>query len=151
MARLRLRSDVMDPFQEVDRLREEINRLFESESIPMVRGLYDRPMAPAIDVIEETERFSVICDVPGMKREDIEITLAQGVLTIKGEKKAGKPAEGAHKVREETWNGKFQRTIALPGEVDPTKVGADLTDGVLTVTLPKREEARPRQIAIAAK
>jgi len=141
----------MDPFQEVDRLREEINRLFETESLPMVRGLFDRPMAPAIDLIEETERFAVICDVPGMKRDDIDITLAQGVLTIKGEKKPEKPAEGARKYREETWNGKFQRTIALPGEVDATKVGAELTDGVLTITLPKREEARPRQIAIQAR
>lgn len=151
MARLRWRPDVMDPFQEVDRLRDEINRLFESESLPMVRGLFDRPSAPPIDLTEEPEQYTVMADVPGLRREDIEITLAQGVLTIKGEKKTERPAENARRYREESWHGRFQRTVALPGEVDPTKVGADLTDGVLTITLPKREDARPRQISIQAR
>jgi len=148
MARVRWRADVMDPFQEVDRLREEINRLFETESLPMVRGLFDRPVAPAIDLVEEADRYQVVCDVPGMKREDIEITLAQGVLTIKGEKKPLRTGKAERRFREETWSGRFQRTVALPSEVDPTKVTADLADGVLTVVLPKHEDAKPKQIAI---
>ena len=141
----------MDPFQEVDRLREEINRLFETESMPMVRGLFDRPVAPPIDVIEETERYRVICDLPGMKKEEVEVSLAQGVLTIKGEKKPARSAKGERRFREETWSGKFQRTVALPGDVDAAKVSADLADGVLTVVLPKHEAARPKQIAVQSR
>lgn len=150
MARLRWQSDVVDPLAEFDRLREEINDLFDLPRVPNVRGLFDRPVSPAIDVTEDGEQYAVICDVPGLAREDIELSLAQGVLTIKGEKKAPKRAGGARLYREETWQGKFQRTVALPSDVDPTKVTADLRDGVLTVALPKREEAKPKQIAIQA-
>jgi len=138
----------MDPFREVDRLREEINRLFEEGSPPMVRGLFDRPVALPIDVVEEPERYRVICDVPGVKREDIEITLAQSVLTVKGEKNTARKAGEDRRYREETWHGKFQRSVALPTPVDATKVSADLVDGVLTVSLPKHQDAMPKQIAI---
>jgi len=138
----------MDPFREVDRLRDEINRLFEPERMPMVRGLFDRPVAPAVDVIEEAERYRVICDVPAMKRDEIEITYANGVLTIKGEKRSPKNGDESRSYRQETWHGRFQRTVALSADVDPSKVTADLADGVLTVDLPKSEDARPRQISI---
>jgi len=142
---------VFDPLADFDRLREEINDLFELPRPTSVRGLFDRPVSPAVDVTEEGERYTVVCDVPGLKREDVEVSLAQGVLTIKGEKRTPKRGSGARVYREETWEGKFQRTVAMPTEVDPSKVTADLKDGVLTVTLPKREEAKPRQIAIQAK
>jgi len=151
MARLRLRSDVFDPLAEFDRLRDEIDQLFETPRLPTVRGLFDRPVSPAIDVTEDADRFSVICDVPGLKREDIEITLAQGVLTIKGEKKGPRRGASARVYREETWEGTFQRTVSLPADVDAARVSADLNDGVLTVALPKREEAKPKQITIQAK
>lgn len=151
MARLRWRTEEFDPLAEFDRLREEINDLFDVPRSPYVRGLFDRPVSPAIDVTEDGEQFTVTCDVPGMKREDVEVSLAHGVLTIKGEKKAPKRSDRARVYREETWEGKFQRTVAMPSEVDPGKVTADLKDGVLTVTLPKREDAKPKQIAIQSK
>ena len=151
MARLRWRNEAYDPFLDVDRLRDEINELFEAPRFPDVRGLFDRPASPAVDVTEDAERYEVICDVPGLKREEIEVTLAQGVLTIKGEKKTPRKSDTTRVFREESWEGKFQRTISLPGDVDPAKVTADLHDGVLAVSLPKREEARPKQIAIQAK
>jgi len=151
MARLGLRNDVFDPLAEFDRLRDEIDQLFEMPRLPTVRGLFDRPVSPAIDVTEDANQFSVVCDVPGLKREDVEITLAQGVLTIRGEKKAPKRGAGARSYREEIWEGRFQRTVSLPAEVDIAKVTADLKDGVLTVALPKREEAKPKQITIQAK
>jgi len=150
MARQRWRDDVMDPFQELDRLREEINRLFEPERLPMVRGLFDRPVAPPVDVLEEADRYRVICDVPGMKRDEIEISYANGVLTLKGEKRPPKQADQTRGYRQETWHGKFQRTLALSADVDPARITAELADGVLTVDLPKSEHARPRQIVIQA-
>jgi len=142
---------VYDPLAEYDRLREEINELFDVPRSANVRGLFDRPVSPAIDVTEDAEQFTVTCDVPGLKREDIEVNLAHGVLTIKGEKKSPKRSERARVYREETWEGKFQRTVAMPSEVDPSKVAADMKDGVLTVTLPKREDAKPKQITIQSK
>jgi len=151
MARQRWRDDVMDPFRELDRLREEINRLFEPERVPMVRGLFDRPVAPPVDVLEDAERYRVICDVPGMKREEIEITCANGVLTIKGEKRPPKQGDQTRSYRQETWYGRFQRTVALSVDVDVSRITADLADGVLSVDLPKSEHARPRQIAIQAR
>jgi len=151
MARLRWRSGVFDPLAEFDRLREEVNQLLDIPPVPTVRGLFDRPVSPAIDVTEDGSAFKVVCDVPGLKREDLDISLAQGVLTIKGDKKAPKRGNKARVYREETWEGKFQRTISLPSQVDPAKVAADLADGVLTVTLPKREEAKAKQISIQAK
>jgi len=151
MARLRWRNEVYDPFVEVDRLRDEINELFEAPRFPNVRGLFDRPASPAVDVTEDAEQYEVSCDVPGLKREEVEVTLAQGVLTIKGEKKSPKRSAATRVFRDESWEGKFQRTISLPGDVDSAKVKADLHDGVLTISLPKREEAKPKQIAIQAK
>jgi len=151
MARLRWRADSFDPVAEIDRLREEIDDLFDLPRLPSVRGLYDRPVSPAVDVAEDGEQYTVTCDVPGLRREDVEVSLAQGVLTIKGEKKLPKRSGAARTYREETWEGKFQRTLAMPSEVDPSRVTADLRDGVLTVALPKREEAKPKQIAIQSR
>jgi HSP20 family protein len=151
MARLRWRNEVYDPFVEIDRLHDEINELFEAPRFPNVRGLFDRSASPSVDVTEDAEQYEVSCDVPGLKHEEVEVTLAQGVLTIKGEKKPSKRSDKTRVFRDETWGGKFQRTISLPGDVDPAKVTADLHDGVLTVSLPKREEAKPKQIAIQAK
>lgn len=151
MARLRWRNEAMDPFADFDRLRDEINELFEAPRLPTVRGLFDRPVSPAVDVTEDADQYEVTCDVPGLRREEVEVTLAQGVLTIKGEKKSPKRPEKTRVYREESWEGRFQRTISLPGDVDQEKVTADLRDGVLVVSLPKREEAKPKQIAVQAK
>lgn len=150
MARLRWRSDAFDPLAEFDRLREEIDQLFEPTRFPNVRGLFDRPVSPAVDLTEDADQFTVTCEVPGLKREDIEITLAQGVLTLKGDKKGTKRGPNVRVYREDTWEGRFQRTIPIPADVDADKVSADLSDGVLTVALPKREDAKPKQIAIKA-
>jgi len=151
MARIRWRTGGVDPLAEFDRLREEINQLFDLPPVPTVRGLFDRPVSPAMDLTEDGNEFRVVCDVPGLRREDLDISLAQGVLTIKGDKRAPKRGGKARVYREETWEGKFQRTISMPSQVDPAKVTADLADGVLTVTLPKREEAKAKQISIQAK
>jgi len=93
----------------------------------------------------------VRCDLPGVKLDDLELTVASGVLTLKGEKKLPERNERSRVYREEIWAGRFQRTISLPGEVDAEKVTADLADGVLAVALPKREESKPRQITVKSK
>jgi len=89
-----------------------------------MRGLFDRTISPAIDVVEHPDRFTVECDLPGIEQKDIDISIATGVLTIKGEKKGEKVSEKAKVYRKETWEGSFQRTISLPATVDSDKVEA---------------------------
>jgi HSP20 family protein len=128
------------PFLEFDTLQDEINRLFDGVGrVTEPRGLFERAFSPAVDVLEDPERFTVLCDVPGIDIANIEISISGSVLTIKGGKKA------------DATDGRFQRTIQLPLPVDPDHVDAVLKDGVLKVVLPKHAELKPRQIAVKAK
>ncbi len=152
MALVRFRNDLFDPTGEFERLQGEINRLFDLNRTPDTQGLFDRSVSPAVDVLETPDEFTVLCDLPGVSMGDIDMTLAQDVLTLKGEKK--EPLEGKESkrtFRKETWAGNFQRTLSFRTPIDPEKVRAVLSDGVLRVTLPKREEVKPKQIEIKAK
>ena len=151
MAIVRLRNDVWDPLDEIERLQAGINELFDFPRFPTRRGLFDRSMSPAIDVTENDEGYAVTCDLPGVDRKDINLSLASNVLTIKGEKKEESKTEGREVYRKETWGGSFQRTISLPTEVDSGKIEAELKDGVLRITLHKREEVKPKQIELKVK
>lgn len=151
MALIRWKNDVFNPFAEFDQLQDEINRVFNYNRGPANQGLFDRTVSPAIDVIEDKDNFMVLCDLPGVKLEELDISVAQDVLTIKGEKAPDSNEEDDKKVyKKETWEGSFQRTLALPASVDSSKVEARFKDGVLQVTLPKREEVKPKQISITA-
>ena len=151
MAIIRWRDNVWDPADEMQRIQSSINDLFDFPRFPTRRGLFDRAMSPAVDVTENDDGYAVSCDLPGVKQKDISISIASNVLTIKGEKKEELKKEGRKIFRKETWEGSFQRTISLPAEVDSSKVEAELKDGVLTITLPKREEVKPRQIELKVK
>ena len=89
-------------------------------------------------------------ELPGMKKEDIEISLHDGCLSISGERKSEQKFEDAEVYRAERFVGRFQRTVTLPAPVAADKAKADYKDGVLTITLPKTEEARPKQISVQA-
>src|SRR5205807_9988386 len=104
--------------------------------------------SPALDLYDNKENFLVKAEVPGMKKEDIEISLHDGVLTVSGERREEKKHEGADIHRSERFVGRFQRTLTLPSDVDADKVKASYQDGILTVTLPKSEAAKPKQIQI---
>lgn len=138
----------LDPVRGLDRLQREINDLFDFSAPLEARGLFDRMVAPAVDVIETDDELVIEADLPGMVSKDIDISMASNVLTIRGEKKA--PERKGEVYRAETWEGRFQRTISLPGEVDSNKVNATYKDGVLKVTVAKREEAKARQISVKA-
>lgn len=135
---------------EFDRLREEINRLFDFDSWPESTGLFDRSFSPSLDVVEQDDEFAVTVDLPGVSEKDIDITVANNVLTIRGEKSEEQEEDGRY-YRKETWSGTFQRTVSLPNTVDADKVEASMKNGVLTVHLPKREEAKPRRISVNVK
>jgi HSP20 family protein len=131
-------------------LRDELDRLFESPFEELSRGaqLFSGGWAPALDVYEDKDNLTVKAELPGMKREDIEVSLHDGTLTISGERKSETKHEEAEVYRSERFVGKFQRTVTLPTPVKSDAVKANYKDGILTVTLPKAEEAKPKQIDV---
>jgi HSP20 family protein len=145
---VRSRNGLLDPFREFEDLQDEINRLFDMSRAPEPRGIFERTYSPALDVTETSDSYRVLCDLPGIDMEDIEISIAGNVLTLKGEKRQQKKSEGSHLYREETNEGRFQRTLQLPLAVDADKTEAVLKNGVLEIVLPKREEVKPRQITV---
>ena len=102
----------------------------------------------ALDLHEDKDNFVVKADLPGMKREDIEVSLHEGSLSISGERKSEEKHKDADVYRAERFYGRFQRTVALPVPVAADKVKASYKDGVLTITLPKTEEAKPKHIDV---
>jgi HSP20 family protein len=128
---------------EIDRL----NRMFESawQGEPLSQGGW----VPPVDIVETAGKDVVVrAELPEMKREDIKVMFEGNVLTIEGERKLVRDNEGDTYHRVERGYGAFRRSFSLPATVDPARVEADYKDGVLTVTLPRREESRPRQITI---
>jgi HSP20 family protein len=109
----------------------------------------DAAWAPALDVIEEKDSYVVKVELPGVNKEDVKLSLEQGTLSITGERKSETNAETATAYHTERFHGRFQRSINLPESITRDQVKAQYKDGVLTVTLPKSEEAKPRQIDIA--
>jgi HSP20 family protein len=100
--------------------------------------------------ISETERdIKVRALLPGVRKEDVSISLHQNVLSISGEKRLPEPTQGARVLRQEQFQGRFQRTLRLNRPVEADRIRASLKAGVLTLTLPLKEEARPRQIQVA--
>lgn len=141
----------MDPRGALERLQREINQVFNDDYGRESRGLFDRSSSPPIDIVEEQNDFKVYCDLPGVSNDQLDLSIANNVLTIKGEKREPSSSADRPVLRCETWTGAFQRTLSLPSTVDPSGVEAKLSDGVLVVTLPKREELKPKQINVAVK
>jgi HSP20 family protein len=135
------------PFDQLTNLREEINRLFD---VPFAEGGRESEFfgwAPALDLYEDKDHLVVKAELPGMKKEEIEISLHDDSLIISGERKVESNDEGESS-RSERFFGRFQRAVALPKPVDANQVKANYKDGILTVTLPKTEESKPKQITV---
>jgi HSP20 family protein len=130
-------------------LRDEIDRFF---GVPLAelarRAQVFTGWTPALDVYEDKDNVYVKAELPGMKREEIELTLHDGVLSISGERKGETKREDAETHRVERFFGRFQRTVTLPTPVANDKVKADYKDGVLSIKLPKTEESKPKRIDV---
>ena len=107
--------------------------------------------APAIEVFEKEDKFVVKAEIPGMKEEDIDISVVGDTLTIKGERKAESEVKEDDYYCCERSYGSFSRSIAVPSNVDAKKIEASYEDGVLEVSLPKAPEVKPKKIAVSAK
>ena len=139
-----------DPFREFAHLQDRINRVFNDAYGRQDEGLLTAGnWAPPVDIYQNGDNEVVLkAELPDMAREDIDITVDNGTLTIKGEKKFSSDVKEEQFHRVERRYGTFSRSFTLPRTVDATKVAADYRNGVLTVRLPLREEAKPRQIKV---
>jgi HSP20 family protein len=132
-------------------LQQQVNRMFDqfdSDLFGRLEDLGNGMFTPAVDVKEDAEAYTVHLEVPGVAQDNLQLTLQDNVLTIKGTKeKKSDSGEGRFRRVERSY-GSFVRSLSLPRSVDGAGVTANLEDGVLEVRLPKREEARPRQINV---
>src|SRR6476660_8216035 len=137
-----------DPFQDVLSLREAMNQLMEESFVQPATAQNGKNFVPALDLSETGEGYLVEASLPGVKPEDVEITVENNVLTIKGEARQEVNQEKRNFHRIERRFGSFQRTIGLPTTVKADAIQADMTNGVLRLEIPKAEEVKPRKISV---
>ncbi len=140
-----------DPFREVSTMREDMERLFDSMLGRFPREREQAIWAPAVDVEETNEAMIIRAELPGMKREDIKVKVAEDMVTISGERKyeTEKKERTFHRV--ERAYGSFQRTIVLPISVQGDKAVASYKTGLLELVLPKAERVKAREITVESK
>jgi HSP20 family protein len=153
MSLIRYQSPALLAWPSLDRwssLRDDLSSFLESpswsafgRSAQLFTG-----WSPALDLYQDSDSIVAVVELPGMRKEEIEISLHDGTLTISGERKR-ESANGEKAERTERYVGAFRRSITLPTRVDASKVSATYQDGILTVTLPKAEEVKPKQIPVS--
>ena len=131
-------------------LRDELDTFFESPFWSNLgrTGQLFTGWSPALDLYQSNDNLVAVVELPGMRKEDIDISLHDDMLVISGERKR-ESRNGQNAERTERYVGTFRRSIALPTRVDASKVSATYEDGILKVTLPKAEEAKPKQIRVS--
>ena len=129
-----------EPFPGLTAFQDTMNRLFTEPN--------GRPWVPPVDIVENENELIVKADVPDVKFEDIDVQIENGTLTVRGERKVEKTSDKSGWHRMERSYGSFERAFTLPETIDPEHVKADYKNGTLTVTLPKKELAKPRQVKV---
>ena len=143
----------MDPFRDVMGIQDRVNRLFEdvlARSRGREVGLEAGAWMPAVDIYETDDDIVVKAELPGVEKDQVGVEVKAGVLTLRGERKFEKEVKEENYHRIERSYGTFLRSFTLPASVEEDKVSAKLTGGVLEIHLPKKAEAKPKQIKIAA-
>jgi HSP20 family protein len=136
-------------FPMLEPFRQEMETMFHRFFEPLEEvGVELRPWAPRVDVVETEKEIVVKADLPGVDPKDVEISVFDGSLVVKGEKKETKEEKKTNYHRVERFMGQFYREVPLPRGVDPEKIVAKSGQGVVTVTIPKKPEAVPRKVAI---
>jgi HSP20 family protein len=137
-----------EPMRGLTRLQDEMNRLWRDAVGTLDRpNAGDRLFSPPVDIIEQGDNIVLVADVPGLTRDQIELSVENRALTISGER-APLQTEGAAVFHTERGYGKFSRVFSLPATVDVERISAEYREGVLRVTLPKAEAAKPRKIDV---
>ena len=137
------------PRRDMVSMQHEINKMFNSFFGSDPADDFVANWSPRLDVVEDKENYIVKIDIPGMRKEDVKITLRENVLTVRGDRaEEAKRDDDTYHIIERRF-GKFSRSLTLPTNVQPNKIEAKMNEGVLIVTLPKAEEAKPREINIS--
>jgi HSP20 family protein len=139
-----------DPFREFSTLQDRMNRLFRDSYGPEGReeSLTSTTFAPPVDVYEDEHNVTLKIEVPGIDEKDIDVRIENNVLTVHGERKFEKEEKEENFRRVERQYGSFTRTFTLPTTVDSEKVSANYEKGILKIALPKKAEAKPKQIKV---
>jgi HSP20 family protein len=141
-----------DPWALLNQVQKEVNKLFDTRFGELQTGdnssVVTSSWTPAVDIKEEEKRFVLYADLPGINPKDIEITMEQGVLTVKGERPIPKDEEYANYKRVERAYGTFHRRFSLPDSADPAGIQANGRNGVLEISIPKHERVQPRKITV---
>ncbi len=144
------RSRFWNPARTFDALRREFDRFIDTSLVGEgEREFLGRDFVPAIDVQEEDDKITVRADLPGLKKDEIDLSVRDNVLTLKGERKQEEEDKGKDYHRVERRYGQFIRSVPLPDTVDPDKVSAEYKDGVLNITAPKSSESKTKKIAVS--
>ena len=138
-----------DPVQDMLSLREAMNQLFEESVVNPTVARRGQGLTPALDLSETPDAYIVELSVPGLKAENLEITMENSILTVKGEIKQETEEKKRNYHRVERRYGSFVRTVGLPTTVKADAITANLTDGILRLDIPKAEEVKPRKINVA--
>jgi HSP20 family protein len=142
-----------DPFRDLTSIQDDINQMFDRVFGRRAGGGREggeatTSWAPAIDISERKDAYVVTAEVPGVKPEELEVTLEEGLLTIKGERRMEEETSDRHYHRVERRYGAFRRSITLPSQVQADAIEAGYSDGVLQVVVPKAESAKPKKINV---
>lgn len=132
-----------DPLQDLFQVGNEVSRLLGTAESAL-KGAW----SPAADILETPEKFQIIVELPGISTEDVDITVENDVLTLKGERRFNEAANQEAYRRVERHYGPFGRRIALPPKCDSTRINATMTNGLLTIDVPKMEQAKPQRIEV---
>ena len=140
-----------DPFRDLRTLQEEVNRLFSTNLTRAFddEGIARGAWAPSVDIYENKDQIVLEAELPGMKQDDFDLSIENNVITLRGERKFEKTDEGDNYHRVERSYGAFTRSFTLPQTVSAEGASAEYNNGVLRVTLPKREETKARRIQVS--
>jgi len=142
-----------DPFRELEEMSDRLNRMITRPGSAQSAGQAKEVMtvadwSPTVDISETEAEYAIKAELPEVKKEDVKVTVEDGVLTLQGERKQEKEENGKKYHRVERSYGRFVRSFTLPDSVDESKVKAEYADGVLHLHLPKSEKAKPKQIDV---
>ena len=137
-----------EPMTSLRRLNTLLDEAFGSWPQHQENGALTSSWIPACDVFEDKDAVKIVAELPGVQAEDVKISLENNLLTIRGEKRQQAEENNERVHRYERTYGSFERAFALPTTVDPEKIAANYANGVLTVSIPKAERARPREIPV---
>ncbi|HEU4401285.1 MAG TPA: Hsp20/alpha crystallin family protein [Candidatus Polarisedimenticolia bacterium] len=137
-----------EPFRDLFTMQDRMNRIFNDTLTRLPAGESFGAWAPPVDISEEGDNIVLRAEVPGVNKDDLDIKVENGTLTLRGEKKLEKEANAENAYRVERYYGAFSRSFVLPTAIDPDRIKATYRDGVLEVIVPKAEEAKPKKIRV---